>query len=64
MLRRFFAGWRRLEEAMDYGPYDYTNDRLRGLEMRIGQLEQRLAESYSSVVPAASSTSRLPLDRR
>ena len=42
-LRRFFAGWRRLEEALDYGPYDYTNDRLRALERRIEQLEQRLA---------------------
>lgn len=42
-LRRFLAGWRRLEEAMDYGPLDYTNDRLRGLEVRIEQLEKRLA---------------------
>jgi hypothetical protein len=42
-LRRFFAGWRRLEAAMDYGPFDYTNDRLRGLEVRIEQLEQQLA---------------------
>jgi hypothetical protein len=43
VLRRLLSGWRRLEEAMDYGPYDYTNDRLRAMEMRIEQLEQKLA---------------------
>jgi hypothetical protein len=46
-LRRFFAGWRRFEDAMDYNPYDYTNDRIRGLELRIEQLEQRLAAAPS-----------------
>jgi hypothetical protein len=57
ILRQFFAGWRRLEEAMDYGPYDYTQERIRGLEMRIVQLEQRLAATSDTTgVPMASPT--------
>jgi hypothetical protein len=54
MLQRFFASWRRLEEAMDYGPLDYTNDRLLGLEVRIEQLERKLARfSHGKVVHRA-----------
>ena len=33
-IRRFFNAWRRWEKLLDYGPYDYTLD-------RIGQLENR-----------------------
>ena len=65
-LRRLFAAWRRLEEAMDYGPFDYRNDRLRGLEVRIEQVERTLAAvltgpsagTLSSTVPATSSDHR------
>ena len=42
-IRRFFNGWKRLEEAMDYSPYDYVNDRLRSLETRIIELETQLS---------------------
>lgn len=59
-LRRFFAGWRRFEEAMDYGPYDYANDRLRGLELRIEQLEQRLAAAPSDQSATTSGSTVLP----
>lgn len=38
VLRGFLSGWRRLADAMDYVPYDYTNARLRALEMHIEQL--------------------------
>jgi hypothetical protein len=41
-VRRLLNVWRRLEESMAYGPYDYTLDRIRALEMRVEQLEQRL----------------------
>jgi hypothetical protein len=38
-IRRFFNAWRRWEELMDYGPYDYTLDRIRQLENRVLELE-------------------------
>jgi hypothetical protein len=51
---------------MDYGPFDYRNDRLRGLEVRIEQVERTLAAvltgpsagTLSSTVPATSSDHR------
>jgi hypothetical protein len=56
-FHRFFAGWRRLEAAMGYGPFDYTIDRLRGLEVRIDQLERRLGaalEDSSAQTPIST----------
>ena len=54
-LWRFLAGWRRWEAAMDYGPNEYTYDRLRALEERIEQLEQRLAAAPDKLSTPASS---------
>lgn len=39
-IRRFFNAWRRWEELMDYGPYDYTLDRIGQLENRVLELER------------------------
>jgi hypothetical protein len=39
-IRRFFNAWRRWEELMDYGPYDYTLDRIGQLEHRVLELER------------------------
>jgi hypothetical protein len=39
-IRRFFNAWRRWEKLMDYGPYDYTLDRIGQLESRVMELER------------------------
>jgi hypothetical protein len=39
-IRRFFNAWRRWERLMDYGPYDYTLDRIGQLESRVLELER------------------------
>jgi len=39
-IRRFFNAWRRWEKFMDYGPYDYTLDRIGQLESRVLELER------------------------
>jgi hypothetical protein len=39
-IRRFFNAWRRWEKLMDYGPYDYTLDRIGQLESRVLELER------------------------
>ncbi len=39
-MRRFFKAWRRWVEFMDYGPYDYTLDRIGQLESRVVELER------------------------
>lgn len=39
-IRRFFSAWRRWEKLMDYGPYDYTLDRIGQLESRVMELER------------------------
>jgi hypothetical protein len=39
-IRRFFNAWRRWEKLMDYGPYDYTLDRIGQLENRVMELER------------------------
>jgi hypothetical protein len=39
-IRRFFNAWRRWEKLMDYGPYDYTLDRIDQLESRVMELER------------------------
>jgi hypothetical protein len=39
-IRRFFNAWRRWETLMDYGPYDYTLDRIGQLESRVQELER------------------------
>ncbi len=39
-IRRFFNAWRRWENLMDYGPYDYTLDRIGQLESRVMELER------------------------
>ena len=39
-IRRFFNAWRRWEKLMDYGPYDYTLDRIGQLESRVVELER------------------------
>jgi hypothetical protein len=36
----FFNAWRRWEKLMDYGPYDYTLDRIGQLESRVMELER------------------------
>ncbi len=46
-VRRILEGWKRLEESMDYGPYDYTLDRIQALEIRIAQLERTLAAGHN-----------------
>ncbi len=59
-IRRFFNGWKRLEEAMDYSPYDYVSDRLRLLEARVIELESqfsRRAQPTAGVVVAAANKS-------
>ena len=39
-IRRFFNACRRWVERMDYGPYDYTHDRIGQLESRVMELER------------------------
>ena len=39
-IRRVFNAWRRWEKLMDYGPYDYTLDRIGQLESRVMELER------------------------
>jgi hypothetical protein len=39
-IPRFFNAWRRWEKLMDYGPYDYTLDRIGQLESRVLELER------------------------
>jgi hypothetical protein len=39
-IRRFFNAWRRWEKLVDYGPYDYTLDRIGQLESRVSELER------------------------
>jgi hypothetical protein len=39
-IRRFLNVWRRWEKLMDYGPYDYTLDRIGQLERRVLELER------------------------
>jgi hypothetical protein len=39
-IRRFFNAWRRWEKLVDYGPYDYTLDRIGQLEKRVLELER------------------------
>ena len=39
-IRRFFNAWGRWEKLMDYGPYDYTLDRIGQLESRVLELER------------------------
>ena len=38
-IRRFLSAWRRWEKLMDYGPYDYTLDRIGQLVSRVMELE-------------------------
>ncbi len=39
-IPRLFNAWRRWEKLMDYGPYDYTLDRIGRLESRVMELER------------------------
>jgi len=39
-IRHLFNAWRRWEKLMDYGPYDYTLDRIGQLENRVMDLER------------------------
>ncbi|MES2152409.1 MAG: hypothetical protein V4508_21735 [Pseudomonadota bacterium] len=39
-IRRFYNAWKRWEEIMDYGPFDYTFDRMGQLERRVLELER------------------------
>jgi hypothetical protein len=39
-IRRFFNAWLRWEKLIDYGPYDYTLDRIGQLERRVLELER------------------------
>ena len=65
-VRRFLDGWRRFEDAMDYQPYDYTLDRIRALELRIEDLEQRLraVADGSSTPPTAATLMPISQDPR
>ena len=66
LVRRFLDGWRRFEDAMDYQPYDYTLDRIRALELRIEDLEQRLraVADGSSTPPTAATLMAISQDPR
>ncbi len=51
-LRRFFNTLRCWLELMDYGPYDYTFDRIGQLESRVSELER--ARNASNAMPLKS----------
>jgi hypothetical protein len=52
VVRRFFARWKRLEEALDYSAQDYALDRVKALELRVLQLEN--TRSVAAQLPPSS----------
>jgi hypothetical protein len=60
-VRRFLDGWRQLEQALDYGPYDYALDRVRALEVRVEQLKKLIPRA--SEPDSATESVAVPRDR-
>jgi NAD(P)-dependent dehydrogenase (short-subunit alcohol dehydrogenase family) len=55
VVRSFFEGWKRFEEAMDYTVQDYALDRIRALELRVLQLENARSTTGQSPPSAQQS---------
>jgi hypothetical protein len=60
-IRRFLSAWRHWEKLMDYGPYDYTLDRIGQLESRVMELE-RATNATSRLRSAPDGMTGIPRD--
>ena len=61
-IRRFFNAWRRWEKLMDYGPYDYTLDRIERLEREVERLKEEMRQSRDPGAVDAHSASPAALE--